>query len=438
LNQQPYRDRRGRRLCLQFASALLLTCTALPLSAAEYSFSGESNTLLRIRTTTDKKDLVPLYEYLRMNLSDTLKDGAGLSLLVGGWGRVDLGDRSGDRHTDGDLQYALLSYRPAKSNAVVNLGRQFVSEGVGTEKLDGLYLRSDLLGGLGAAGFIGKPVLTETDYDGADLVYGARLSHTLPKFYTVGLSALKNESNSSNRYRKEQGLDLWVHPHQALELTGRSSYNAVTSNWMEHTYNVTISPLTSLKLGAAYSNINYEDYFFNVTTKTLSLTNGILDPREKLYATSAWVAYTPLKGLTVKADGKNYNYEIAGAAKYYGASLALSLPQTVTAGAAFHRMEGDSRKLRYNEYRAYVATKFRHLDLAADLINIDYDESVSDVSNSLAVTCSAGYELSPKVRLGADLEYGRNPDFDNELRALMKVTYLFDTRYREGRDKGEK
>jgi hypothetical protein len=388
-------------------SSLML---ATPLMAADYSFSGESKTILRMKTTLDKKDIYPLYEYLRLNMTNNLSDGSGVSFQLGAWGRLDLADKTTGEYSDADLQYAYLSYRAAKNNTVVNLGRQFVTEGVAAEKLDGLYLRNDFAKGI-------------------------------PKYYNIGLSALKSEDNDKSRYREEEGLDIWVHPIKQIDLTGRSSYNSITNGWMEHAYTVSIIPLDNLRISADISNINYRDYFFNMTTAALRLISGatgIMDPDEELFSTGASVAFTPLKNLTVAADYRNYDYKVAGSADYFGGKLTYSQPESFSVGFGAHRMEGNSDRLRYSEYRLFAGKKIGHADLTADLISISYDRKTNGLRNSYAVSGSAGYEINSKLKVGADLEYSKSPVFDNEVRGLVKITYLFDTKRSEGGGKSEK
>jgi len=406
--------------------------------ASDFSVSGESTTILRMRTSTDNQNLYPLYEYIRLGMSDKLADGSTVSFNLGAWGRVDLGDRSTSSYTDNDLQYAFLSYRAAKNNTVLNLGRQFVSEGVASEKIDGLYLRHDFIEGISAAAFLGKPVLTETDFAGTNLVYGARISHSMPKYYTIGFSVLKNEESDGPKNREEQGIDLWFHPLQQLDLTGRSSYNSITNDWMEHAYILTLSPVEKLKISANVTNINYRDYYMNVTTKALSLTNGIINPDESLISTGIAASYAVTKEATVAADYKNYNYDIAGSADYFGGKLALTLPGNLIGGLGIHRMEGEDDRLRYTEYRLYAMKKFGQLDMNAEFFNISYDRSINGVYNSFVITGAAGYQFNEQMRLGADIEYSRSPDYYREYRGLMKFVYAFDTKHTEGRGKSEK
>jgi len=417
---------------------LSLLALASPLMASDFSVSGESSTILRMGTTTDNQNLYPLYEYLRLGMSDKLADGSTVSFNLGAWGRVDLGDRTTNKYSDHDLQYAFISYRAAKNNTVLNLGRQFITEGVASEKIDGLYLRQDFIEGLSASAFVGKPVLTETDFTGANLIYGARISHSMPKLYTIGFSALKNEESDGSKYREEQGIDIWVHPVQQLDLTGRSSYNSISNDWMEHAYTLTLSPIEKLKLSANVTNINYRDYLMNVTTKALSLTNGIINPYESLLSTGIAASYALTKDATVTADYKNYNYDVAGDADYFGGKLALNLPDILSGGIGIHRMEGDNDRLRYTEYRLYALKKLGQINLNADIFNVSYDKSINGVKNSFAITGSAGYEINEQMRLGADIEYSRTPDYYREYRGLMKFIYAFDTKHTEGRGKSEK
>jgi hypothetical protein len=416
-----------------------------PLLASDYSFSGDSNTILRMRTTIDKKNILPVYEYLRLNLTDNRSDGSGVSFYIGAWGRADLADKSTDKNTDADLQYAYLSYRAAKNNTVVNLGRQFVTEGVAAEKLDGIYLRSDFTYGITAAAFAGKSVITEPSNKGGNIIYGTRLAQSMPKYYTIGVSALKSDdTDAKSRYRQELGLDLWARPIAMVDLTGRSSYNSITEGWMEHAYALTVTPLENLRISADVSNIHYKDYYYNMTTSVFSLitnpsvSNGQIDPNEQLTTAGVTVSYIPIKNLTVAADYKHYYYDVAGTAKYYGGKASYSLPDSFSAGVGLHRMDGSSYKLRYTETRAFASKKLGKADLAVDFINVWYDNRINGMRISSAVTGAAGYEFNEKLKFGADVEYSHNPDFENEVRGLLKVTYAFDTKRSVEGGKSEK
>jgi hypothetical protein len=432
-----------KKNCLALgAGAAVLASTLLwstPLIAYDYSFSGESTTILRMRTTIDKKDLFPAYEYLRLNMTDNRSDGSGVSFYLGAWGRADLGDKSTSRSTDGDLQYAYLTYRAPKNNTVATIGRQFISEGVAAERIDGLYLRNDFQYGIGASAFFGNSVITEPTYPGGTVIYGTRISQTDKKYYTVGLSALKSEREDDSRYREEEGVDLWLRPLTQVDLSGRSTYNSITDGWMEHSYAATYSPLSSLRLGADFSRINFKDYLYGMTTSALSTTNPVWKSNERQTAVGVNAAYSAIKDLTIAADYKFYSYNQSGDSSYFGGKVTYSLPEAFVVGAGLHRMDGEISKLRYVEARAFASKKIGHADLTIDAINVNYDKEINGIRNSYAITGAALYEVNRKLKVGADVEYSRNPDFDSEVRALVKATYTFDKKFAaEGGTKSEK
>jgi len=422
--------------CLAATGALLSAAPAL----AETTVFGQSDTIFRMGQSLDKKDLYPVYEYLRLSAVSSEKDGSATSLHIGGWARGDLGDKSArDRDTDADLQYGFISFQGAKNNFLFNAGRQFVVEGVGVQRLDGLYTRNDFAAGFGAAAYVGSPVVTEPNEPNLkadDFIFGGRVTHSINKYYTVGLSALRSFDEDGGVYREEEGLDVWVHPLKQLDITGRSAYNSATNGWMEHAYAVSLIPLDSLRIGADYSYISYQDYFYRVTTSALSYLVGNIDRRENVKTFGGNVDYSPIKNLTLGADFKNYNYDIAKNANYFGGKATYSLPDSFAAGFSVHRMDGNTDKLNFYEYRVYASKKISNLNLTLDFIDLNYDSRINGEKNAYTVAGAASYKFNEKLKIRADVDYSKNPDFENEVKGLLKLTYAFDTqRAAEGRSK---
>lgn len=415
---------------------------AQPLMAADYAMSGESNTYLRMKTTVDKRDIYPLYEYLRFSVASTEQDGNTTSLHIGGWGRVDLADKSSrDDNTEADLQFGYLSFQGAKNNLVVNAGRQFVVEGVAAQRLDGLYARSDFAAGFAASAYAGTPVVTEPTLRADDFVGGARVTHSDKKYYTVGLSFLTSLAGG-DRYREEEGIDIWLSPVKQVDVTGSSSYNSVTDGWMEHAYTASFAPVENLRLFAELSSTNYSDYFYRVTTSALvfdPLVNGI-DPNEELLALGGGGSYTLHKNITVAADYRHYDYDVARDGNYYGGKVSYWVPESQGAGLSVHRMDNGDSRLEYMEYRLYAMKKLGRTNLTLDFIDLNYDDDarMNGVDHAIALVVAGTYEINKDLRVGASLDYSHNPFFDNELKGLAKLTYLFDVnRSAEGGTKSE-
>ncbi|MDD5286652.1 MAG: hypothetical protein PHD54_12405, partial [Desulfuromonadaceae bacterium] len=64
---------------------------------------------------------------------------------------------------------------------------------------------------------------------------------------------------------------------------------------------------------------------------------------------------------------------------------------------------------------------------------------MNNVNNAMTVVASSSYQMTNNLKIGADIEYSKNPDFNNEVKGLVKLTYKFDTKLSgEGRTKSEK
>lgn len=394
-----------------------------PALSPAVDLSGDSRTYVQSRQTADNAKILGAYEYLDFVLQDI--GGETITFHSGGWLRYDLKDEEFGRKTDNDLQYSYLSFKEKTGNTIVNLGRIMVFEGVAAERVDGLYARTDLVGNFAIAAFGGVPVETELDQTGNNSIYGGRLTQQIPGLYRIGLSYLKEEKRSAD-FRKEEGLDLWFLPFSKVELVGRSSYNAVTAAWMEHNYSLVLGPFDKLRLTTDVSSISYKDYFTGTTNAAFKFQAGLLDPKETMSLVGETISYAVTKAVNVSLDYKAYSYDIAGDAKYFGGSIGYSSPASGGAGLSLHRMAGDADRLRYSEYRVYGFKKIDKTDVAVDLLDVKYDSAINGVSNAYSATVSAGYELTEKLKLGADIEYSRNPDFDKDVRAFIKAIYRFD------------
>jgi hypothetical protein len=419
---------------------------AAPARADDPVLSGESTTMVRGWASVNKQDLYPAYEYLHFSATDLDRDGS-LSFHFGGWGRVDLDKRSTDAYNAGDFQYGYFNYHAPKNNLSIDVGRQFVSEGVASEKLDGLHVRSDLIGGFGVAGYVGSPVVTSTNSQGGELIYGGRLSQGVAQLYSIGVSALQvtqsgeqsTQSSSSlgiqrgDRFRQEEGADIWLHPVQQLDLVGHSNYNSITDGWMEHDYKLSYLPYHNFSISVGYSNINYKDYFYHMTSNVFSLMSpsnptGVIDPNEKVKNLGASISYTPIQPLNLVGDYKHYDYEIAGYANYFGGKATFSLPESLVTGFAIHRMDGTTDKLCYNEYRVFVSKKVYRFNLTGDFLDVHYDNPINGMRGTYTAIAAASTQLSSNLKVAADVHYSRNPIYDNQWAGLVKLTYVFNTR----------
>jgi len=405
----------------------LLFLLSFSLTASAVDLSGQSRTYLQTRELTDGTRLTPLYEYLNIRTDNLGADA--VSFSAGGWYRYYLQSTDFDKKDTGDLQYAYLTIRKQASNAYLNLGRVLVNEGAVSSHLDGASARTDLRGGFTIGAFGGVPLETDPDSRGGDSVYGGRIAHSVSGIYIIGVSYL-NEKNNSKDFRKEEGLDVWLRPVNKLELMGTSSYNAESKNWMQHQYHATLGPFAWFRLNLDTSKTWYKEYFASANStqsmlmSAFSFTN--IDPNEVVTMKGGSAVIAAGSSFTFVADYRTYDYLVLnGSAVYSGGSVAYT-GTGIGAGAALHRMNGPTTDLRYDEQRAYVFKKFAKADVTLDLVHVAYDQAINSVSDAWSGSAAVGYNFTPKMRVVADAEYSKNPDYDRDVRGMLTMVYSFD------------
>ena len=407
--------------------SLLLLCSTSSVSMAA-SLSGDSTTYLQSREQANSTSVLAGYEYLNFAAQDIGNET--VSFHTGGWLRQDFQVKEYGTESNSDLQYSYLSFKSLTDNTVVNLGRVMVFSGVAAERVDGFYARSDLNYGFGVSVYGGSPVETNIKEPGNNVIYGGRLNHQVADVYRIGISALEEVKNSQD-YRREGGIDLWVNPMNKVNITGKSTYNDITKGWMEHTYVLQLGRFDTLRMrfDTTASWINYNDYFFRVTTNALSLgPSGFNVNGEAVRTLGEAAQYRVTDNTLIIADYKNYDYRVEGDANYYGGMVKYSVSGVGGAGIGYHRMNGSTNKLRYDQYRIYGFKQLGKFDLTADVLDVVYDSPMNDVRDSYTATLAAQYDLTDAWKLGADIEYSHDPDFNVDYRGLVRLLYHFGTK----------
>jgi len=416
----------SRDIRLSMAAVIVLLMALIPAASFASSISGDSRTYLRVIETGTDKTLIPLYEYLDLSVQEIGTEE--VTFHFGGWLRQDLADESfNNREFNSDLQYAYFSYKKKNDNLILNIGRVFVSEGVALEPIDGIYAASDLAAGFAISAYGGIPVETDFDERNSDSIYGGRLSHELPGIYHIGASYLK-EDNDGKDYREETGFDIWFYPVRKVQLMGWSNYNSITSDWMDHSYYLTLGPVYRITLNGEVSWISYKDYFTSINTSALQLQpGGYLNPDEKVLATGGSASVELTETVTFSMLYKNFDYDIAGSAQLMGWGITAVPNDELNFGASWERMSGDTDRLKYSQIRVYAQKKLGKADLVLDIINTSYKEKISGEDNAFVMTIGAGYELTESSSIAADFDYSKNPDYDEQGKLFLKYLYRFGT-----------
>ena len=410
---------------------LVCLLLAFPSLGAAAEFTLKSGTLLRVfeRDTPagEEEKVLPAYEYLQLDIGSLASKG--LSFHFYGWGRYDFADN--DFYQDqeaGELLYGYLEYEQPDSSLNLRLGRQYIFEGVANESVDGLRLSSQLGQYFSASAYAGKSVgLDTTDGGSSDTIYGGRLAHFLGSTYQLGVS-YKNSENNGDIAEEMLGYDLSLFLPGSIGFYGNSVRNLETKGWAEHSYELRFN-LANIAFRPYYEMFQYEDYFGTGANavnpfRLLGLTEEELD----IYGLDA--SYQLSDATDVGFKLKNYEYDIRESAQYYSLLANWRGEDMTAVGCEFGIMDGDAAKDQYSLIRLYgykdnvpVLVGF----LTGDVVYVDYDEDIYGESSSLFLSLGAGKRFMDDaltVELSGD--YSSDPYFDEDVRALVKMTYNYD------------
>jgi hypothetical protein len=432
-------------------SRLIPVCFLLarPGAAVSAEISVDATSIIRFEQRADqgvsKKDIVPATQFLGLD-ANKLGDG-NLSLHLYGWGRADLADKSyNNDQFDGNLTYGYLQYRFKDANANIRAGRFFVHEGIVNEQIDGVSFRTDLPLGFGFSGFAGANVHTQDLYrentDGkGDGNFGGRLSYRYKGVLELGVSGqYETDAPTLIGYptadHRTVGGDVWFSPHKSVEITGHTTYNAVTKGVAEQSYLMNIKPLKHLVLTGEYNDHRDRNYMYTWLSfyKTLDLNN----PNHRSHSVGGSASYEIGKSVELSGDYKHYTQagnaeRFGGSADRYGGDVKLSfLDNSVRSGLGYHYLNAGrnfaisgtgNASASYHELRAYAMHDTKTYFAAVDVIDYIFKDKVYNTKDVWEAMASLGYHLTPKLAVSGDFSYGKNPQYDEEIKGLVRLTY---------------
>ncbi len=440
----------------------------LALAAAEYSV--DSATYLRFQQYAapgfDKKFQAPATQYLTIDATKIGVDG--LSLHFYGWGDAVMGSTlpNEDRY-NGNLTYFYLDYRLPSNNAQVKAGRLFVFDGLANEQIDGVSFRTDLPLGLTLSAFGGAP--SKLDYEKqtsvtiagtpvkfyesgnkGDTIVGGRVSSRMAGILELGVSTLYeggirtvisngalvsgNEGfiapGSLRSYRQLVGGDIWLSPFKMVDLNGHTFYDLASSGIAENSYLLTVRPMEKLSVNGEYTDQSPKNYF--AASNLPSLFNPTINDKMRRYGATVTLAAT--KAVELSVDYRRYNRENKGNSNRCGFDVRGTFVENkVRTGFSYHRVTGAdvapvasiTPATRYNELRGYAMYDTHTYVAAFDGIAQLYNQNINGRKSAFELLTSLGYHVTPQLLVSGDISYGQNPDYNDEVKGLLKVVYNF-------------
>jgi len=434
-----------KNLCRLFSVATLL---ALPAGVSAADYSVDSTTIFRIEqrdvTGGSKQNILPATQFLGLD-ADKLADG-NLSLRFYGWGRADLGDKSYSKDkADGSFTYGFLQYRFKEANADIRAGRLFVREGIVNEQIDGVSAHTELPAGFGLSAFGGANVHTthlygeKTDGKG-DVIGGGRINYRYKGMLEIGASGVYESKaptltstladgvtrRYTNGNHRLAGGDLWFSPHKIVEIMGHSSYNITTKKAAEHSYLLNLKPVQNLVVSAEFNEQRDRSYQY-----AWSMLSGAgLNPADKSRSMGASASYQVSKGVDLVGDYKHYTRELGNADRFGGLLKLSFLNNELRSGLGYHYLRAGSgfaitgtQSASYHELRGYIMRDSKSWFGSLDALAYLFKEKIFNEKAAWEVAASLGYHITPALALSGDMSYGRNPDFTEETKGLVRLTY---------------
>jgi opacity protein-like surface antigen len=399
----------------------------------------DSSTLLgfsrRDVSGASKETLLPATQFLGLT-ADKLGN-SNLSFHIYGWGRADLADKSYDNDKiAGSLTYAYFQYRATQANANFRAGRFFVREGIVNEQVDGISARTDLPMGFGLSAFGGAPVHTahisgENSDGKGNNIYGGRANYRYKGLLEVGLSGVYESAapvlvtHTAGDYRRVGG-DIWITPVKTVDIIGHSSYNPETQKMAEHSYLLNVKSVEHLVLTGEFNQQRDQSYLYAWTM----FSAAVLNPNDKSSSTGLRASYEVNKNLEVSADYKHYTREFGSADRFGGEARVNYKDNSIRGGIGYHYLDagqgfaiGTNPSASYHELRCYAMRDTKSYFAAVDLLGDFFKDKIYNESSAWEATASLGYRFTPALALSGDVSYGRNPQFTEEVKALLRVTY---------------
>jgi hypothetical protein len=422
----------------------------LPGTALSAEVSVDATSIVRIEQRADtgvpKKDIAPATQFLGLDVAN-MADG-NLSLHAYGWGRADIGEKSfNNNRYDGSLTYGYLQYRFKAANADTRAGRFFIHEGIVNEQIDGVSFRTDLPLGFGFSAFGGANVHTQnlpnenTDGKGAGN-FGGRLNYRYKGVLELGVSgqyetkaptltSLRDDGitpNYINGNHRQVGGDVWFSPHKSVELMGHTSYNTETKGVAENAYLINVRPIQHLTLTGEYNENNKQNYFY--TWVSFSDRLKLNDPSKSSHSIGGIASYELNKMMDLSVDYKHYTRE-SGNADRYGGDIKLSfLDNSVRSGLGYHYLNAGKEFAitgntsgSYHALRAYTMHDTKTYFAALDIIDYIFKERVANTKSAWETIASLGYHITPALAVSGDFSYGKNPQLNEEIKGLVRLTY---------------
>jgi hypothetical protein len=367
-------------------------------------------------------DHAPLYQYLSLDVREA--NNSDLSFHLYGWGRLDLQDETNPDMSQGHFSSAHARYRHRDGQGQFRAGRIFITEGTAMEAMDGFYLKESF-DGFGVALFGGVPNGDEdAQFERGDILAGTRVWAAIPGRIEAGLNYLHEDGNFEGDKRQEAGMDLWLQPTGGTFVTSKLLYNLSTSDLAYGDLTLFFQPAENVDLSFTGASYSYHDLFQSAVNPAFG--DSALDPSDEVTTISGSVEWRSSQLLTLLGSAKLVNHKLDDPGEVMRTEAGFDLApdgDVSIAGLRLATQSGDLAENEYNDLRGFSTFSVGRLAFALDAIITAYEEQIDGEDQALQVTGSAGWQITPTLKVSTDLRLKRSPVYDEDVSAVLRLDY---------------
>jgi hypothetical protein len=130
------------------------------------------------------------------------------------------------------------------------------------------------------------------------------------------------------------------------------------------------------------------------------------------------------------SDYKHYTRELGNADRFGGDVRLNLMDNRLRSGLGYHYLHASdgfaisaTPSASYHQLRAYAMQDTKSYFSALDLLGSFFDKKIFNEDKAWEIIGSIGYHITPALALSGDISYGRNPEFAQETRGLLRLTY---------------
>ena len=157
---------------------------------------------------------------------------------------------------------------------------------------------------------------------------------------------------------------------------------------------------------------------------------AVLNPNDKSTSAGLSASYEFTKNFETVVDYKHYTREFGSANRFGGEARVKFKDNSIRGGLGYHYLNAGqgfaidtNPSASYHELRCYAMQDTKSYFAAIDLLGDFFKEKIYNERSAWEAAASLGYHFTSALALSGDISYGRNPQFTEEVKGLLRLTY---------------